>query len=94
MERMSKAKTPEPFGDRQPQSSESDRAAELRMLAVKIDELVSTTGIAALDAALALAVASDPAAMDRARGLADDLAERSSRLEQEIGRTLLSARIN
>ena len=91
---MSKAKMPEPFGDRQAQPNESDRAAELRMLAVKIDELVASTGIAALDAALALALSGDPAAMDRARGLADDLAERSSRLEQEIGRTLLSARIN
>ena len=91
---MSKAKTPEPFGDRPTPPNESDRAAELRMLAVKIDELVASTGIAALDAALALAVAGDPAAMDRARGLADDLAERSSRLEQEIGRTLLSVRIN
>jgi hypothetical protein len=91
---MSKTKTPELLGQSPTQPNESDRAAELRMLAVKIDELVASTGIAALDAVLALATSDDPTAKDKARGLADDLAERSSRLEQDIGRTLLSARIN
>lgn len=90
---MSKTKTPEAFGRSQTPPNQSDRAAELRILAVKIDELVASTGIAALDAGLALAISDDPAAKDKARGLADDLAERSSRLEQDIGRTLLSARI-
>ena len=91
---MSKAKKPEPARDTRVRSNEPDPAAELRMLAARIDELVTTTGIAALDAALALAQSGDPAGIERARRLADDLAERSSRLEQEIGRTLLSARIN
>jgi hypothetical protein len=91
---MSKAKTPAPIRDSQDRASEPDRSAELRMLAAKIDELVATTGVAALDAALALAQSGDPAGIGQARSLADDLATRSNRLEQDIGRTLLSARIN
>jgi hypothetical protein len=79
---MSKTNAPEPFGENRPQPAGADRTAELRVLAAKIDALVSTTGIVALDAALALAASGDPAATDRARSLADDLAERSSRLEQ------------
>jgi len=75
-------------------SAETDPAAALGMLAQRIDELVTTTGLAALQAAMTLAVEPDASDLDRARQLADDIAERSSRLEQDIGRTLLSARID
>lgn len=91
---MSKAETPETARDDRSHADEADPAAELRMLAANIDELVATTGIGALDAALALAKSGDTAGIERARSLADDLAERSSRLEQDIGRTLLAARIS
>ena len=78
----------------EPASAETDPAAALGILAQRINELVSTTGAAALEAAMALATAPNTADLDRARKLADDIAERSSRLEQDIGRTLLSARID
>ena len=64
------------------------------MLAARIDELVTTSGTVALDSALQLAASPSAADIERARKLADELAERSSRLEQDIGRILLSARIS
>jgi hypothetical protein len=89
---MSKAKQPE--AARVPtQRAEFDQAEELLMLAIRIDDLVTATGTAALESALALAGSPTAADVERARKLADELSERSSRLEQDIGRTLLSARI-
>jgi hypothetical protein len=91
---MSKSKPSGTVRQNEAGGAEIASAAELGMLAKRIDDLVSTTGLAALEAAMALAAAPDASDLDRARKLADDIAERSSRLEQDIGRTLLSARID
>jgi hypothetical protein len=89
---MSKAKQPE-AASVPTQRAEFDQAEELRMLAVRIGDLVTATGTAALESALALAASPTAADAEQARKLADELSERSSRLDQDIGRTLLSARI-
>jgi hypothetical protein len=89
---MSKSKQPKAVRPA-PEPAAFDEAAELRLLALRIEELVTTAGATALDSALRLAASPTTADIERARVLADELAERSSRLELEIGRTLLGARI-
>lgn len=89
---MSRMKRSLPALPRDLRPTGADAAAGLRMLAAQIGELVGNTSVPALETALDLALAG-PADLDAARRLADEIAERSARLDDVIGRTLLTAPI-
>ncbi len=91
-DRMPRMKRASPVFPARIRPADADPAAGLRMLAAQIGDMVSGTAVPSLETALDLALAgrADPEA---ARRLAEDMSERSRRLDEVIGRALLSAPI-
>jgi len=89
---MPRMKRSSPLFPAQSRPADADPAAGLRMLAAQISTMVDDTAVPSLEAALELALA-DRANPEAARRLATDMSERSRRLDEVIGRALLSAPI-